>query len=94
MQAEFNRFLNMSRTANGIEMGEVILKEIREQLHGGISLYDAHLNEEVLLISSVFWIRADNPFHAEMCGGEAGNGSLNLCRFCYVRPTHMLRAYK
>ena len=65
-------------------MAHVSARQVLEEIRDGFVVWDVHRQQNVLVISSLLQIKADNPMHAACCGGQAGNGPLNLCRVCYI----------
>ena len=60
-----------------------IVDELKILETEGIVAYDAHLNEEVLLVSPVLCITADNPRSSEIMN-HLGPSSRMFCRMCMV----------
>ncbi|ORZ29638.1 hypothetical protein BCR44DRAFT_271457 [Catenaria anguillulae PL171] len=83
-QPLFSQFLSSSRAVDGVVMGHVAVDQIFEEVRNGLVVWDAHLRKRIFVFSSLLLLKADNPMHAACCGGQAGNGAVNLCRVCYA----------
>ena len=53
------------------------------QLERRVTAYNAYLQKEVLLISPVLAILADNPSHSELLNHSGGSAN-KYCRMCMV----------
>ena len=53
------------------------------KLEEGILMYDAHSQEQVLVIAPLLLIIADNPMASELCNHQ-GNAANKFCRLCKV----------
>ena len=74
-------FITCSNRVGVLEMAGPVVEDLK-QLEKGVIVYDAFLQKEVLLISPVLAVLADNPRHSEFnpCGGSANK----YCRICLV----------
>ena len=52
------------------------------ELHG-ITAYDCHLGEEVLVVAPLMCVLSDNPRHAEIMNNSGPSANL-FCRMCMV----------
>ena len=78
-------FITCSNQASATDiMGPVIddLKRLKE----GIPMFDAYLQQEVLVVAPVMAFLCDNPRHSELLG-HAGGRARKYCRMCMVCVT-------
>lgn len=78
-------FICGSQTVKPWEMADGILDDLQNGLEKGMITFDAALQEQVLLIGGVLFIKADNPRAAELCS-MTGLTSNNFCRCCHSKP--------
>lgn len=66
-----------------LDMTQPIVQDLLDlELHG-ITAYDAHLQEEVLVVAPVMCVLSDNPRHAEIMNHSGPSANL-FCRICMV----------
>ncbi len=53
------------------------------QLEGGVTMYDALLEQVILVTAPVMFIMADNPMSSDMCNHRGSSAKL-FCRMCMV----------
>ena len=54
------------------------------QLEKGVQMYDAVLQQNVLVIAPVMLVMADNPMASDLCNHQ-GSSAKKFCRFCLVK---------
>ena len=75
-------FLCCSNKVNTLELAEPLVDSVL-RLEEGIVMYDAFLEENVLVIAPVMLIIADNPMSSELCSHH-GSTARRYCRMCLV----------
>lgn len=76
-------FISCSNQANARELMEPLVAELK-MLEEGVPVYDAHLQQEVLVVAPVLAFLCDNPRHSELLN-HAGGNARKFCRMCMVR---------
>ena len=76
-------FITCSDAASVIDMAEAIVPELLSIDRDGIEAYDASLNREVIVISPLMCILADNPRASELLN-HLGSSARRYCRMCMV----------
>eukprot|EP00731_Ephydatia_muelleri_P007439 Em0003g1687a len=74
-------FICCSDRVDALGMSRPIAEELTELETDGIQVYDAHLNEQVLVISPLLCINCDNP-QASKLMNHLGAYAKKYCRFC------------
>lgn len=80
-------FVCCSDVASAVEMSDVIVSELTLLEKQGIEAYDASLQQEVLVVSPLMCILADNPRASELLN-HLGGSSRRYCRMCMVAKLH------
>ena len=75
-------FITCSNRVEVLQMAGPVVEDLT-QLKRGVTAYDAYLQKEVLLISPVLGIIADNPRHSELLNHPGGSAN-KYCRICMV----------
>ena len=76
-------FISCSNQAHARELMEPLVAELK-MLEQGVPVYDAHLQQEVLVVAPVLAFLCDNPRHSELLN-HAGGNARKYCRMCMVR---------
>ena len=82
-QLEHIHFINTSDKVSPLELSRPIVDELNVLEMEGIELYDAHLQEEVLVTAPLMCIICDNPRASELVN-HLGSGANKHCRVCMV----------
>lgn len=75
-------FLCTSNKVDALELAEPLVDNLLK-LEEGVIMYDALLEEEVLVIAPVILIIADNPMSSDICNHQ-GSTARRYCRMCLV----------
>ena len=75
-------FITCSNRAEVLQMAGPVAEDLI-QLEQGVTAYDAYLQKEILLISTVLAILADNSRHSELLNHSGGSAN-KYCRMCMV----------
>ena len=67
-------FITCSNRVEVLQMAGPVVEDLK-QLERGVTAYDAYLQKEVLLISPVLAILADNPRHSELLNHSGGSAN-------------------
>lgn len=76
-------FLGASNMVSSLEMAESIVADLAKLEQDGVTIYDAHLGQEVKIFARVITLLCDNGRATELlnlCGG----GANKYCRMCLV----------
>ncbi|KAI8826980.1 uncharacterized protein EV422DRAFT_502697 [Fimicolochytrium jonesii] len=66
-QMDYNtHFIATSNCASPLDIGKLVVNDIRNGLERGVLAYDARLMEEVVVIGYTFCVEGDNPMHNEL----------------------------
>ena len=84
-------FVCCSDRVSVLEMAQPIVEELLDLEREGITIYDAHLDCEVLAITPVLCILADNPRASEVVSHLRG-AATKFCRMCMVRLQYYVYA--
>ena len=76
-------FLCASNKANWLQMTKPLVADLLELEHKGLVMYDAYLEEEVLVIAPVICVLADNPRASDITN-HIGSSGVKYCRICEV----------
>ena len=75
-------FLCCSNKVGTLELAEPLVADLLK-LEEGIPMFDASVNETVLVIAPVMLLIADNPMSSELCNHQ-GSTARRYCRMCKV----------
>ena len=76
-------FICCSNKVETMTLAEPIVNSMLK-LEEGLPMYDAALQEEVLVVAPLFLIIADNPMASELCSHQ-GSKANKFCRMCMVK---------
>ena len=76
-------FISCSNKADTLILAEPVVDSL-SKLENGVCMYDAFLQQRVLVFAPVLLIIADNPMASELCSHQ-GNSANKYCRMCLVR---------
>jgi len=75
-------FLGCSNKVSALDIAKPLVDNFLK-LEKGIEMYDAHLNQDVMVVAPIMFIMADNPMSSELCNHQ-GSVALKFCRMCLV----------
>ena len=86
-QSEKNKLENIhfvacSNRVDAMTMAEPLVENLL-QLENGIEVYDAFLEQNVIVVAPVMFIMADNPMSSDLCN-HMGSTARKFCRMCLV----------
>ena len=67
---------------DALTLAEPIVENLL-QLEKGVEMYDAVLQQNVLVIAPVMLLMADNPMASDLCSHQ-GSSARKFCRICLV----------
>lgn len=76
-------FICCSDVASAVDMAEAIASELLSLDREGIEAYDAMLDQQVIVLSPLMCILADNPRALELLN-HLGGSARRYCRMCMV----------
>ena len=82
MKLENIHFLCCSNKVGPLELVEPLVDDL-QKLEEGILMFDASVNESVLVIAPVMLLIADNPMSSDLCNHQ-GSTARRFCRMCKV----------
>lgn len=77
-------FITCSNEVFCLDLIEGFIEDLVKLETEGVSVYDAHLQCEVLLIAPVIVVICDNPRASELTS-HLGSSAKHYCRMCMVR---------
>ncbi len=75
-------FITCSNQVSPLDMAKPIVSDLL-RLEQGVRMYDAHLQQEVMVVAPILAVLADNPRHSELLNHAGGNANM-YCRMCLV----------
>lgn len=75
-------FLCCSNMLDALTLAEPIVENLL-QLERGVQMYDAMLDQTVLVIAPLMLVLADNPMSSDLCN-HRGSAAIKYCRMCLV----------
>ena len=88
MQAKITRLQNIhmlccSNECEVLDISQPVVDDLLDlELHG-ITAYDAHLQEDMLVVAPLMCVLCDNPQHSEIMNQSGPSANL-FCRICMV----------
>lgn len=76
-------FLCSSNKADWLQMAKPLVDDLLELERRGLAMYDAYLEEEVIVIAPVICVLADNPRASDITS-HIGRSGTKYCRICEV----------
>lgn len=75
-------FVACSNRVDAMTLAEPLVENLL-QLENGIEVYDAFLEQKVIVVAPVMFIMADNPMSSDLCN-HMGSTARKFCRMCLV----------
>ena len=82
MKLENIHFLCCSNRVSTLELAEPLVDDLLE-LEEGIPMFDASVQDNVLVVASVMLLICDNPMSSDLCNHQ-GSSARKFCRMCMV----------
>lgn len=76
-------FVGSSNKVDWSEMAKPMVSDLLQLEENGVVMYDAHYDQEVLVVAPVICIIADNPRASDITG-HIGSSGIKFCRICEV----------
>ncbi|XP_070575716.1 uncharacterized protein [Ptychodera flava] len=76
-------FLNASNSVSALELSKPLVAELKVLENLGVTMYDASLGEEVMVVSPVFLVKADNKRQSDVVS-HLGSCAVKFCQKCTI----------